>query len=340
MSWTWGGSDGGAANVGSAGLGFLSGLFPDPTNTTSSGSASGTQNTNATSNSDMASLFNQLQQMLSSQRQTQQQTQTQTLDPAGTAFMNGLIQRFGGQSQPISASNILAQNTQGINAASDAQKAGLNADLASRGLSTSPVAGSVMANADNNRINQISQASQAAPLAANQLNLQNLMASIPLLSSLPKTTTIGGTTDVTGTQTNKTGGGSTQTVGTGTNTNTNFNQNQNSSSNTNSGGGLGSAFSGAASGVLGILGMLSDRRLKKNIKTIGSLPGGLKLKTWQWKHSHMPGVGVIAQDLEKDKNTSHLVHHDPATGFKSVNYAGLVPHLLSAMNRPAQVTKS
>ena len=58
----------------------------------------------------------------------------------------------------------------------------------------------------------------------------------------------------------------------------------------------------------------------------GALTGekiaGVPVKTWDWKGSGTPDVGVIAQDLEK-KHPELVSHSDPS-GFRKVDYAGLM----------------
>jgi hypothetical protein len=73
--------------------------------------------------------------------------------------------------------------------------------------------------------------------------------------------------------------------------------------------------------------IFSDERLKKDIHPITKATDVImKLKPveWNWKK------GVIAQDIEKV--LPELVHTDPdGSGFKKVNYSGLIPYLVSAV---------
>lgn len=55
---------------------------------------------------------------------------------------------------------------------------------------------------------------------------------------------------------------------------------------------------GLAAGIAGAI-ALSDRRFKYNIKKIISLPIGIDLVSWHWKHNDRKSIGVIAQDLQK-----------------------------------------
>jgi hypothetical protein len=76
----------------------------------------------------------------------------------------------------------------------------------------------------------------------------------------------------------------------------------------------------AATGLLGLAMMFSDERLKRDIVRHGFevLPG-VPLATWRWA-SGAPGVGVIAQDLEKVRPDLVATH---PSGFLMVNYEGL-----------------
>ena len=45
---------------------------------------------------------------------------------------------------------------------------------------------------------------------------------------------------------------------------------------------------------------VSDERRKENIQPLGfEVAPGLELKSWNWKHSGQPGMGLIAQDVEQ-----------------------------------------
>jgi hypothetical protein len=65
----------------------------------------------------------------------------------------------------------------------------------------------------------------------------------------------------------------------------------------------------------------SDKRLKENIEPTGRTIAGLPEKTWTWKGTDEPGVGVVAQDVER--KFPHLVEMDPS-GYRKVNYGGLM----------------
>ncbi len=75
----------------------------------------------------------------------------------------------------------------------------------------------------------------------------------------------------------------------------------------------------------------SDRTLKKNITTIDNpinKISQLRGVTFNWKKDDRPGVGVIAQELEKVY--PELVNTD-ASGIKSVQYSSLVAPLIEAV---------
>lgn len=69
---------------------------------------------------------------------------------------------------------------------------------------------------------------------------------------------------------------------------------------TQTGGSAGAAdYLGAAAPIIAAAIMASDERLKENIQDTGVKVGPLNLKTWNWERSGAPGVGFIAQDVEK-----------------------------------------
>ncbi|MBT3730221.1 tail fiber domain-containing protein [bacterium] len=75
----------------------------------------------------------------------------------------------------------------------------------------------------------------------------------------------------------------------------------------------------------------SDKRLKKNIKSILGLDKILKLQgvSFEWKNNNKSEVGLIAQDVEKIY--PELIITDPNTGLKSVKYGNLVAPLIEAI---------
>jgi Chaperone of endosialidase len=69
----------------------------------------------------------------------------------------------------------------------------------------------------------------------------------------------------------------------------------------------------------------SDRRLKKKIRKIGNAAGILRRLEgvrFTWQKSNEPSVGLIAQNVEKV--LPELVSINPETGFKGVNYDGII----------------
>ncbi len=78
----------------------------------------------------------------------------------------------------------------------------------------------------------------------------------------------------------------------------------------------------------------SDRNLKTNITNLDSndaLSNILKLQgvSFNWKSDNRPDIGLIAQDVEKIYPV--LVHTNPQTGLKAVEYANLVGPLIEAI---------
>lgn len=97
------------------------------------------------------------------------------------------------------------------------------------------------------------------------------------------------------------------------------------------------------SGVGGLFGLgaaaikafpFSDERLKKNIRSEGGEVAGVPVKSWEWKggDGHRE-TGVIAQELEK-KHPQFVDHSDPS-GYRRVDYQGLMRLGASAMRRAA-----
>lgn len=65
----------------------------------------------------------------------------------------------------------------------------------------------------------------------------------------------------------------------------------------------------------------SDKTLKTDIHDTGERVAGVPVKTFRWKESGRPDVGVIAQDVEK-KHPDLVVKHP--SGKRMVNYGGLM----------------
>ena len=74
----------------------------------------------------------------------------------------------------------------------------------------------------------------------------------------------------------------------------------------------------------------SDRRLKKDIEDISGLEHLLRMRgvRFTWIKDGRPDVGLIAQEVEKV--FPELVHTNPKTGKKSVQYGNLVAPLIEA----------
>lgn len=89
---------------------------------------------------------------------------------------------------------------------------------------------------------------------------------------------------------------------------------------------LGGLFSAGGS----LLKMLpfSDARLKTDIEETGETIAGVPVVEWNWKGGFAPReTGVLAQDLEKKH--PELVDNTHPSGFKRVDYGGLVAEALS-----------
>ena len=352
---TSGVTPGQAAGI-SAGLGALAGLFPQTSSGITSGSYANTATGSSTGTFDMNTIMNFINNLNSlvtgSQTGTTTGTSTTgvtpTLSPEETALMTKLMTSAGSLSAP-SLTGYSAQQTSNINANAQAQENAVNNIMASRGLATSPVAATAQAGVEQNRQNQITNMQQQLPLLQNQLNLQNLAGATSLFASLPKGSQTTGTSaqqtaqqSQQQTQQQQTGQQTTDQTGTSAST-----QNQTSAgtskgtTNTSAGGGIGGALGGASAGFAAALPYLiafSDERLKDDIEDVPqdkaiALIRGLKGKSWNWKGSTVKSSGVVAQDLEKI--LPHLVHDIPITDdgdtMKAVNYNGLVPYLIGAI---------
>ena len=76
----------------------------------------------------------------------------------------------------------------------------------------------------------------------------------------------------------------------------------------------------------------SDERLKENVKPIqNALADICQLEgvTFDWKDTGANGQGFIAQQVEPI--ISEIVKTDEDTGMKSINYVGLIGHLVEAI---------
>ncbi len=85
----------------------------------------------------------------------------------------------------------------------------------------------------------------------------------------------------------------------------------------------------------------SDRRLKQNIVPLSdSLSKILSLNgySFDWKSDGKHDIGVIAQEIEKIFPA--LVHTNPGTGMKSVEYGNLVAPIIEAIKELASTVKN
>jgi hypothetical protein len=84
--------------------------------------------------------------------------------------------------------------------------------------------------------------------------------------------------------------------------------------------------------VNGTLNNTSDERLKENIQPIkNALSDVAKLEgvSFDWKDTGIRGHGFIAQQIETV--IPEVVDTDEETGIKSVNYVGVIGHLVEAI---------
>jgi len=326
----------GGIGAGLSGLtGLLGALFGGSTSTSgTSGSTSGTEtNSSGSSNSttSLEQLINFLQTVSGSTTGTTAGTGTATttpnLNPASQQLISQLTGAMGGLAAP-SLSGYVANQTANINSNSNAQSQAVNNIMASRGLSTSPVAATAQVGVGQNRINQINQVQAQAPIEQNQLNLQNLAAASQFASLLPNLS--GSTTAQTTGQTTGTTSNQSTTGSTSTNSTTQAWQNLwnylNSASGQN-----GSTYSTTGSG-----GLLSDKRLKREIKPIENAIdkiSKLSATTWKWKVGDKKESGFIAQDLEKilPDLVNETDQYKVGIPLKTVNYTGLIPYLVNAI---------
>lgn len=82
----------------------------------------------------------------------------------------------------------------------------------------------------------------------------------------------------------------------------------------------------------------SDKTLKQNIVPLDHmLEKILRLSgySFDWKSSGKSDIGLIAQEVELEFPT--LVHTNPATGLKSVEYGNLVAPLIQALHEQQDI---
>lgn len=329
-----------AGAAGAAG-GLLAGLFPTKSSSTTQsqqqGGAVNTGSSNVFNQTDLQNFFNQLTKGTLAGTTTQGGTTTPNLSPQAQALINTLTQRYQTLAAP-SMTGYGAQQTANINQAANAQSQAVNALMASRGLSTSPVAATTAAGLEQNRLNQITSMQQQLPLLQQQMNLQNLAGAGGFAASIPygQTTAQAGTTQQDTTQGTS---GTSEQLGTN-NTQSNFANtlinwlNSQSATQGQQGGGLGGALSSGIADALMAAMIFSDERLKKNIKSIRDgidVIRRVEPREWEWKGGHHKSAGVVAQELEQV--LPELVKTDTSYGvpLKKVSYIELIPYLVSAV---------
>ena len=85
------------------------------------------------------------------------------------------------------------------------------------------------------------------------------------------------------------------------------------------GTGGGATLGGSAlSGLMGMLPFFSDRRLKEDIKSVGSLFDGTPLYRFRYKGDATPRVGVMADEVDPSDTITH------PSGYKMVDYGRVV----------------
>jgi hypothetical protein len=243
-------------------IGGLAGLFGKPTTTTTntSGNSTETDQMSGSTSSDIQTLLNTLSSIMSlsniiNQGQTTSSS-TPTFTGAGQDFMDKLLTQYGAINKPVDMQGYQAGQTASINQNADLQRQSVANDMASRGLSTSPAAGTANANIDANRVAQINSMNAGIPILQNQLQLQNAAQSANILNALPRGMTNTGTTMGTQSGTSSQQGTNTQQGQTVQQSQTmsdlikNLISQQTSVSKGSSGGGIG-GFLGGLGAVLG-----------------------------------------------------------------------------------------
>jgi hypothetical protein len=167
------------------------------------------------------------------------------------------------------------------------------------------------------------------------MNVSNLGAAAQFMNMIPHGSTTTGSTqsDTTGSQVQSQNSGGTANSWGNTANQATGTQNTNQSSTSQNQGSTSGGLAGAASGIAGLLGSLfSDQRLKKDIKPIDNAVDkimSLRPSTWKWKGGEVEDSGLIAQDIEK--KLPELIDNTDPSGFKRVNYAGLIGTLVGAI---------
>lgn len=323
------------------GAGGVAGAIPDTgtVSTTGSGTqeSTGSQQTEGSqfsqgstvSESSFSNFLNSLLNIASSQ------TSTPNLSPDIQALINKLTGAYSNLRTP-DMGGYQAAGLANINRNADLQSQSVNNIMAARGLSTSPVAATSAANVESQRFGDTTSFMNTIPLLAYQQNLANLGAAGQFASSVPYGTTTTGQSSQTGQQVGGGGQGSSSTNTQGSQ----FNQGSQNYNKTNttqdqtqkksSGGG----WAGTLAGLAGVAASLfSDKRLKKEIRPVGSedslrIVKALRPVTWKWKGGEVQDDGFLASDIKK--LLPELVHGDQS-GYDKVNYAGILPILVGAV---------
>lgn len=286
----------------------------------------------------------------SSQTNTQQLTNSSQdisgvkkfdLDPQTQALLDQLTGAYSSYAKaPLDFRGYQASGIQGINQNSDFQKQALEQIMASRGLSTSPVVGSGLNNIEDSRFRQINQFNQQLPLLQNDLIGKNLGQASDFFSRIPlNTSNTQLTTGQQGTDTASSTASQVSSTQDTKGTNITNSKGHQLSDTTVPKKTTGQKVAGVAGGIATTLASLfSDERLKENISVVDKatdLIMSLKPVRWDWKEKSPNGTGrkdsgFLAQDLEKVM--PELVHDDPeGSGYKKVNYAGLLPVIVGAI---------
>lgn len=212
------GTPSGLGNISSG----LAAAFPSVGN--SSGSTSSNLNTN--------------QNLSGATSGTTSGTTTAGYGAAGNSVIAQLLPLLSKLTTSTNLQPYQAQQTQLINQGSNNQQQNVDANFASRGLSTSPAAASAAANIQAQRQGAITNLNQQIPLLQNQLTGTNAGVINNILSSLPR---VGSTTGSTSGTTSQSG--SSSQAG---------NTNQNVS--TSQGGGAAGLFGGIGAALAGLFG--------------------------------------------------------------------------------------
>jgi len=224
-----------AASLGIGGLGFLGELLGGKNKQVTSGTSSTDQTTGSNT---------LLDQIIKNLTQTQSQATSTTgpnLSPQYQNFINQILGKYSGMMNqaPITQEQYATPLIQGINQNADIASKSANNIMASRGLSTSPVAATTEVNNDARRMQGINQVLAGAPMATAQLNQQAMAPMANIMSILPS---------LSGTTTTQTGMGSTSEAGSTTSSTATRGQTKGTTNQTgtvaNTAGGMGDAFGG------------------------------------------------------------------------------------------------